>query len=148
MPLSAVDAGGDAAGKLIGSTKGPTPAQLSFVSETAAGVKAVQVIPSINDGRSADFFIDGIKCELKIATEVVKLDSDGLLKSTSSTAIDARGQSGNIIIDACNQSGMTPEIAQRGIDRAFSANTKSGSKIKSISVITSQGAVFVPGLPQ
>jgi len=33
--------------------------------------------------------------------------------------MDARGQSGNIIIDARGQAGMTPEIAERGIARAL-----------------------------
>ena len=113
-----------------------------------AGGKTVEVIPSSNAGRSADFLIDGTKYELKTMTDVANQTSDGLSKAISSTAMDARGQSGDIIIDARNQAGMTPDIAQRGINRAFSADSKSGSKIQSITVITSQGTVHVPRLPQ
>nr|WP_223965262.1 hemagglutinin repeat-containing protein [Burkholderia diffusa] len=136
------------AGKLIGSVDGLTQAEQSFVNEMVAGGKTVQVIPSSNAGRSADFYIDGAKYELKTMTDVANQTSDGLSKAISSTAMSARSQSGDIIIDARNQPGMTVDIAQRGINRAYSADSKSGSKIQSISIITSQGTVYVPRLPQ
>ncbi|WDD93023.1 hypothetical protein Bsp3421_003068 [Burkholderia sp. FERM BP-3421] len=141
-------AGAAATGKLIGSMDGLTAAERGFISEMVAGGRTVNVIPSSNAGRSADFLIDGKKYELKTMTDVVKQDSDGLSKAISSTAMDARGQSGDIIIDARNQLGMTSDIAQRGINRALSADTRSGSKIQSITVITQQGTVYVPRLPQ
>ena len=145
---SAVAGTAAAVGKLIGSTDSLTSAERSFIGEMIAGGKTVEVIPSSNAGRSADFLIDGTKYELKTMTDVASHTSDGLSKAISSAAMDARGQSGDIIIDARNQPGMTPDIAQRGINRAFSADSKSGSKIQSITVITSQGTVYVPRLPQ
>ncbi|WP_198386381.1 hemagglutinin repeat-containing protein, partial [Burkholderia ubonensis] len=139
---------GATAGKLIGSTDGLTSAERSFISEMVDGGRTVEVIPSSNVGRSGDFLIDGKKYELKTMTNVVKQDSDGLSKAISSTAMDARGQSGDIIIDARNQAGMTPEIAERGISRAFSRDSGTGAKIQSITVITSQGTVYTPRLPK
>ncbi|WP_175950735.1 hemagglutinin repeat-containing protein [Burkholderia sp. BCC0405] len=141
-------AGAAAAGKLIGSTENLTSAERSFINEMVSGGRTVEVIPSSNVGRSGDFLIDGKKYELKTMTDVAKQTSDGLSSALSSTAMSARGQSGDIIIDARDQAGMTVDIAQRGINRAFSADTKSGSKIQSITVITSQGTVYVPRLPQ
>ncbi|HEX8988567.1 MAG TPA: hypothetical protein VF816_11445, partial [Rhodocyclaceae bacterium] len=133
-------------GKLIGSTENLTAAEKSFVSEMVAGGKTVEIIPT-STGRTADFIIDGTRYELKTMSNVVNQSSDGLSKALSSTIMDARGQSGNIIIDARAQPGMTSEIAQRGAIRAFGADNKDGSKIQSISVITSQGTVYVPRLP-
>lgn len=112
------------------------------------GGKTVEVIPATSAGRSADFFIDGTKYELKTMSNVANQTSDGLSKSLSSTIMDARGQSGNIIIDARGQAGMTPEIAERGIGRAFGNDSRSGSKIQGVTVITSQGTVFVQRVSQ
>ena len=132
-------------GKLIGSTEGLSPAERSFIGEMVSGGKTVEVIPATNAGRTADFFIDGTKVELKTMTNVVNQTSDGLSKSLSSTIMNARGQSGNIIIDARGQAGMRPDIAERGIGRAFGAD-KDGA-IQSITIITKEGSVYVPRKP-
>ncbi len=134
-------------GKLIGSVDGLTTAEQSFIGEMVSGGKTVQVIPSTNAGRTADFFIDGTKYELKTMTSVVNQTSDGLSSAISTTAMNARAQSGNIIIDARGQAGMTSEIAQRGINRAFSADSRTGAKIESITIITPEGTVYVPRTP-
>jgi len=108
-----------------------------------AGGKTVAVLPT-GKGRTADFLIDGTKYELKTLSNVVNQTPDGLSKALSSRIMDARGQSGNIIIDARTQAGMTPDIALRGIGRAFGRDAGSGAKIQSVTVITSEGAVYVP----
>jgi hypothetical protein len=136
--------GAASTGKLIGSIDGLTAAEQSFVREMVAGGKTVEIIPTAT-GRTADFFIDGTRVELKTMSNVVNQTSDGLSSALSSTITDARGQSGNIIIDARGQAGMTAEIAARGISRAFGAD-KSG-KIQSITVITPQGTLYVPRIP-
>lgn len=134
-------------GKLIGSTEGLTSAEQAFVREMLVGGRTIEVIPATNAGRTADFLINGTKYELKTMSNVANQTSDGLSKAISSTAMNARGQSADIIIDARNQAGMTNEIASRGIGRAFSADSSSGSKINSITVITQQGSVYVPRKP-
>lgn len=134
-------------GKLIGSTEALTAAERGFVTELVAGGKTVEIVPATSAGRSADFFIDGTKYELKTMSNVVNQTSDGLSKSLSSTIMDARGQSGNVIIDARGQAGMTPEIAERGIGRALGADKE--SKIRGVTVITLQGTVhLVPTKPK
>lgn len=70
--------------------------------------------------------------ELKTMANVVDRSSNGLSGALSSTIMNGRGQAGNIIVDARGQLGMTPEIAQRGINRAFGADNLTGSKIQSL----------------
>ncbi|MDR0781237.1 MAG: hypothetical protein LBF16_11165, partial [Pseudomonadales bacterium] len=141
-----IGAAGEAAnaGKLIGSMENLTAAEQSFVKEMVAGGKTVEIIPTAA-GRTADFFIDGVKYELKTMSNVASQTSNGLSASLSRTITDARGQSGNIIIDARTQAGMTPEIAERGIIRAFGADAD--GKIQNITVITSQGTISIPRIP-
>jgi Possible hemagglutinin (DUF637)/Pre-toxin domain with VENN motif/Contact-dependent growth inhibition CdiA C-terminal domain len=132
-------------GKVIGSTEGLTAAEQSFIGEMVGGGKTVQVIPATNTGRSADFFINGVKYELKTMSSVVDTTSNGLSGAISSTAMNARSQSGNIIIDARNQGGMTVGIAERGVIRAFGADKDAA--IQSITIITKEGTVYVPRKP-
>ena len=134
-------------GKLIGSTNGLEKAEVDFIYERVASGRTVEIVPSSNAGRSADFLIDGVKVELKTMSNVINQTSDGLSKALSSTIMDARGQSGNVTIDARGKAGMTPEIALRGINRAFSADTAKGAKIETITIITAQGTIFAPRLP-
>ncbi len=49
--------------------------------------------------------------------------------------MQGRGQASHILVDARNQVGMTKEIAERGIDRAFGADRATGDKIDSIRII-------------
>jgi filamentous hemagglutinin len=104
--------------------------------------KNVELIPrEVNAGRTADFLLDGVKIELKTMTNVTNQTSDGLSSALSSTIMNARGQSGNIVVDARGQAGMTREIAQRGIGRAFGADNE--SKIQGVTVLTPQGMVYL-----
>ena len=138
---------GPSVGKIVGDTSKLTAAELNYAAELAAGGRTVQVIPTAG-ARTADFFIDGVKVELKTMTSVQNQTSDGLSKALSSTIMDARGQSGNIVIDARSQIGMTPEIAERGIIRAFGNDNRTGAKIQGVTVITSQGIVYVPRIKE
>ena len=58
--------------------------------------------------------------------------------------MDAQGQAPNVIVDVRQQSGMTREIAERGIRRAYGADNASGAKIQSIRVIGNGFDVTVP----
>jgi len=133
-------------GKLIGSIDNLTPAEQAFVRELVASGKTVEIIPTAA-GRTADFLIDGVRHELKTLSGVVNQTSDGLSSALSNRIMNARGQSGNIIVDARGQAGMTREIAERGINRAFGRDNGIGSKIQSITVMTPQGTVYIPRMP-
>ena len=135
-------------GKLIGSTAGLTKAEIDFAYERIASGRTVEIIASSNAGRSADFVIDGVKVELKTMSNVANQTADGLSAALSSRIMDARGQSGNIVVDARGQAGMTPEIALRGIQRAVGRDADIGSRIESVTIITTRGTVVYPFKPR
>jgi filamentous hemagglutinin len=140
---TASNSGNAGAGTLIGDITSLTKAEKSFVAEMVIGGKTVEILPT-SSTRTADFKIDGVQYELKTMANVANESPDGVSKALSSTIMDARGQSGRIIVDARGQNGMTPEVAERGAARAFGRDNQSGSKIESITVITSTGTVYVP----
>ena len=131
-------------GKLTGSIETLNTSEQKFVAELIASGKNVELIPT-STARTADFFIDGVQYELKTLSGVAATTSDKLSGAIASRIMDARGQSGNIIIDARNQSGMTTDIAERGIFRALGNDERVGSKIQSVTVITHDGTVYIPG---
>jgi filamentous hemagglutinin len=63
-----------------------------------------------------------------------------------------RGQAGNIMVDVRDQAGMTQEIAQRGINRAYGADNATAKRasrgpIQSIRVIGKDFDITVPRRP-
>jgi filamentous hemagglutinin len=58
-----------------------------------------------------------------------------------------RGQATQIVVDARGQAGMTQEIAEQGIRRAYGADNKLGGKIYSIRVIGPGFDITVPRVP-
>jgi filamentous hemagglutinin len=133
-------------GRLIGSTENLTIAEKGFINEMVAGGRTVEIIPT-GASRTADFLIDGVRHELKTLSGVVNQTSDGLSSALSNRIMNGRGQSGNIIVDARTQPGMTAEIAERGIIRAFGKDNITGAKIQNITVITPEGTVSIPRKP-
>ncbi|MEO0443929.1 MAG: hypothetical protein AAFZ92_09355 [Pseudomonadota bacterium] len=131
-------------GQLIGDAKTLLPDELDFVQKQLNLGKKVEVIPisKVEGERTADFLIDGQRIELKTVSGIKDTSPGGLSGSIASRIIDARGQSGDIVINAPNQSGLTQEIADRAIRRAFGADTKQG--INSIRIIGSDFELFVP----
>jgi Contact-dependent growth inhibition CdiA C-terminal domain len=85
--------------------------------------------------RTPDFEIDGVRTELKTVENLKKVDADNLSKSISRRILEAGGQAKNVILDVSNQPGMTKEVAERAIMRAFGNQAKRGvSTIEEIRV--------------
>ena len=53
----------------------------------------------------------------------------------ASRIMDGPGQASHILVDVRRQAGMTQEIAERGVRRAYAADNKSGGRIQFIRVI-------------
>lgn len=85
-------------------------------------------------GRQGDRYVDGKLTEYKSIHNVKNTTSNGLSSAISSRAMDARGQASNIIIDTREQAGMTEEIAEKGINRAYGSDRKE-RKIQEIRII-------------
>jgi filamentous hemagglutinin len=97
------------------------------------------------EGRTPDFKINGAIQEYKNISGVQRTDVEGLSSAISSRIMDGRGQSGNIIVDARNQSGMTPEAAQSAIGRAYGADAK--KDINSITILLPDGQITATRSP-
>lgn len=93
-----------------------------------------------NEGRpgQGDALVNGENTEFKNISGVANQSSEGLSDALASRAMDARSQAPHMIINTTGQLGMTQEIAERGIKRAYGADNRSesstGQKIKSIRV--------------
>jgi hypothetical protein len=135
-----------ARGTLTGSLDGLTAAEKGFVEDLLSKGKNVEVVPR-GVGRTPDFKIDGVQTELKTLSGVAKQTPDGLSAAMASRIMDGRGQAAQIIVDARGQAGMTKEIAERGIKRAFGADNATGKKIQSIRVIGDGFDITVPRMP-
>ncbi len=88
-------------------------------------------------GRQGDRYIDGKLTEYKSIHSVKNATTNGLSAAISSRAMDARGQAPHIIIDTREQIGMTEEIAEIGIKRAYGSDdvTFPSKKIQEIRII-------------
>lgn len=126
-------------GALKGSLDGLTDAEKEFVERQLAAGNDVETIPATNEQRSADFFINGVRTELKTVSLIVDTSPDGLSGAISSRIMDARGQSSVIYIDARAQSGMTKDVAERAIKRAFGADGR--GRISRVTIETLDGTV-------
>jgi RHS repeat-associated protein len=121
-------------GNLIGSVDNLSAAERRIVEYLLAEGRTVEIIPR-GANRTPDFRVDGIPTELKTISGVANQTSDGLSAAMASRIMDGRGQASHILVDVRGQAGMTREIAERGVRRAFGADSASGSKIQSIRVI-------------
>lgn len=83
-------------------------------------VIAKQVSEVVNT-RSADFEVDGVLTELKTVASLTSLDIAGAL---ARRILEGAGQAPHIIADVRRQFGMTREIAENAVKRAFVKQTK------------------------
>jgi Domain of unknown function (DUF4157) len=95
-------------------------------------------------GRQGDRFVDGVPTEIKSLSGVKNPNADTLSQAISRRVMDGRGQAHNIIVDTREQAGMTREIAERGVRRAYGADNATGAKIQSIRVIGRDFDITVP----
>ncbi len=78
---------------------------------------------------------------------MTELTADKLSGAIAQRVMDGRGQAVNIIVDVRGQAGMTQEIAERGVRRAYGADNKTGGKIQSITVIGNGFEFTTPRAP-
>ena len=130
-------------GRLEGSTEGLTNEEKGFVEEHLAAGNNVKVIEA-GSNRTPDFSVNGgPPFELKTVSGIKNTTTDGISGAISNRIMNARGQSGNVVVDARGQANMTQEATQRAINRARGADDKASpdgqGKISNITVLTSQG---------
>ena len=91
--------------------------------------------------RTPDFLVDGVRTELKSISNITSPDPSGAL---GRRILDGAGQAPHIIADVRQQAGMTEELAQRAVRRAYGADT--AGRIQSIRLIGQGFDVTVPRL--
>ena len=123
-----------ARGVLTGNLDTLTDAERRVTEDLLASGRNVELIPR-GTNRTPDFKIDGVLHELKTISGVRKTDIEALSGSLSSRIMQGRGQADHILIDARDQLGMTREVAEKGIKRAYGADLLKGEKIQSVRVI-------------
>jgi filamentous hemagglutinin len=116
------------------------PEELQFAEELRDLGNHVDVIPR-GSGRTADFIVNGTAYELKTVSNIADTTSGGLSSAISNRIMGGRGQAGDIIIDARGQAGMSLAVAERAIRRAIGNDRRTGSKIRSVTILTSDGPV-------
>jgi Contact-dependent growth inhibition CdiA C-terminal domain len=131
-------------GKITGNVDKLTPAEKTFANELRDLGNNIEIVPT-GEGRTPDFKINGVLHELKTVSGVQRTDVEGISSAVSSRILDGRGQSGNVIVDARNQNGMSLEAADRATRRAYGADTKNG--IQSITILTPNGPLYAPRRP-
>lgn len=127
-------------GVVSGDPIGRTMDEISFAEELANMGNNVQWTVHDSTQKNADFFINGVKSELK--TSKTKVNDSELSRKLAKDAYSARKQARYIIIDARNQPGMTQDIAEIAIKRAFGKN-KSAEEIMEITILTKDGPVTI-----
>ena len=90
----------------------------------------------------ADFVIDGVRTELKTLSGVENETSNGISAAIANRVMNARGQASHVFVNGRGQRGITKEIAERGIRRAYGADDK--AEIQSIRIIGPDFDITVP----
>lgn len=126
-------------GKITGKLDDVTPDERRFFEEMRDLGNEVEIVPR-GAGRTPDVKLNGKPHELKTVSGVKRTDEEGLSSAISSRILDARGQARDIVVNARDQAGMTRDVAERAIKRAFGVDAQKGG-IDSITIFTPQGPI-------
>lgn len=137
-------AAGDSAGGAGGNRLIVPPGRTLSAQETAVANQLVAEGHTVealaeSDVRTADFLVDGVRTELKTISNISSPDPSGAL---ARRILDGAGQASNIILDLRAQAGMTEELAQRAVRRAFGADR--ASRLRSVRLLGAGFDVTVP----
>jgi RHS repeat-associated protein len=102
--------------------------------------KTVEFLAESGTRRTADALVEGVLTEFKTVSNITSKDISGAL---ARRILEGRGQAGNIIIDARGQKGLTKELAENAIIRAF---VKDSDKklLKEIRIIGEDFDISIP----
>ncbi len=130
----------DDVGRLVNNTG-------RIVSEAESNVANLlvqegKVVEIVAEGatRTPDFLVNGVPTELKTISNLTSSDLSGAL---SRRILDGAGQAGHIIIDARGQTGLTQELAERAIRRAYGFDLQR-KRLKEIRIIGNGFDILIP----
>jgi hypothetical protein len=138
----AVNPGTTAAGRLVMDAGRRLSAdELTIASKLVSEGRIVRVLAE-SSRRTADFLVDGVPTELKTISNITSKDVSGAL---ARRILDGSGQAGHIIMDVQKQTGMTLDLAQQAVRRAYGADK--ARRIQMIRVIGREFDFVVPRTP-
>ncbi|MGI9056290.1 MAG: hypothetical protein ACR2F2_10875 [Pyrinomonadaceae bacterium] len=94
-----------------------------FADKMVAEGKSVKAPKEVNQQnvKNPDFEIDGEIVEFKHISDLKGTNADKLSGGLSRRILDGKSQASKVSLDVSNQVGMTKEIAERSVDRAYGA---------------------------
>jgi hypothetical protein len=121
-----------------------TPAEQSVADLLAHEGRQVTAKREVNAQgvKNPDFVVDGVPTELKTISNITSSDMSGAL---SRRIQEAGKQASHVILDSRGQAGMTKEIAEKAINRAYAAQTeRGGGQLQEVRIIGQNFDVTIP----
>lgn len=124
-----------------------SPSEQRFADKMAAEGKVVKARKEVNQQgvKNPDFDIDKEIIEFKYVSDLKGTTVDKLSARLSGRILDGGSQASKVTLDVTDQVGMTREIAERGISRAFGNQAFRGSnKIKEVRIYGKDFDITIP----
>jgi hypothetical protein len=125
----------------IDSGRRPSPEELNMALMLLDDGSTIRITAESTE-RTADFIVNGVRTELKTISNITSSDLSGAL---ARRILEGAGQGSHIIADARAQAGITLELAERAVRRAYGAE-RSG-RIQQIRIIGPDFDITRPRLP-
>jgi hypothetical protein len=114
-----------------------SPSEQNFADKMLAEGKDVKARTEVNlkGIKNPDFEVDGKLTEFKYVSDLKGTNADKLSGGLSRRILDGGSQAPKVTLDVSKQSGMTKEIAERAIKRAFgNLNDRGVNKFKEVRI--------------
>ncbi len=108
-----------------------------FADKMAGEGKVIKARKEINQQgvKNPDFEIDNEIIEFKYVSDLKGTNADKLSGGLSRRILDGKSQASKVALDVSDQAGMTKEVAQRAIKRAFgNLNDRGASNFKEVRI--------------
>ncbi len=107
-------------------------------------VKA-RVESTVKGVKNPDFEVDGVITEFKHVSDLKGVDAEKLSKGLSGRILDGASQAKHIILDVADQPGMSREITERAVARAYGRLRQLGSDaVTQVRIIGKDFDVTIP----
>jgi Contact-dependent growth inhibition CdiA C-terminal domain len=128
-----------------------SPSEQNFADKMLAEGKDVKARTEVNlkGIKNPDFEVDGKLTEFKYVSDLKGTNADKLSGGLSRRILDGGSQAPRVTLDVSKQTGMTKEIAERAVSRAFgNQNFRGSDKIKEIRIYGKDFDITIPFIPK
>jgi Contact-dependent growth inhibition CdiA C-terminal domain len=128
-----------------------SPSEQNFADKMLAEGKDVRARTEVNlkGIKNPDFEVEGKLTEFKHVSDLKGTNADKLSGGLSRRILDGGSQAPKVTLNVTDQVGMTKEIAERAISRAFgNQNFRGSDKIKEIRIYGKDFDITIPFIPK